>query len=104
MRVNLQLVIAQSIGLVLALMLALFLPAGTLTWLVGWLYLALFFGCFLGLNAWLFRHNPDLLQERLSFRRADQKGWDKVLFPVLLVLPFAWLAFISVDAAQFHWS
>jgi FtsH-binding integral membrane protein len=51
MRVNLQLLIAQSVGVFLALVLALFLPAGTLTWLVGWLYLVLFFGGYMGLNA-----------------------------------------------------
>jgi protein-S-isoprenylcysteine O-methyltransferase Ste14 len=104
MRVNAQLVVAQSIGLFLVLALALFAPAGTLTWVVGWLYLALFFGFFLGVNAWLYRHNPGLLQERLSLSRADQKGWDKALFPLLLVLPFAWLVFISMDAVRFHWS
>jgi protein-S-isoprenylcysteine O-methyltransferase Ste14 len=104
MRVSAHLVVAQSAGLLLALVLALFLPAGTLAWLVGWLYLMLFFGFFLGVNAWLYRHNPGLLQERLSLRRADQKGWDKRLFPLLLVLPFAWLVFIAADAVRFHWS
>ena len=104
MRVSTQLVVAQSAGLFLALALALFLPAGTLTWLVGWVYLMLFFGFFLGVNAWLYRHNPGLLQERLSLSRADQKAWDKRLFPLLLVLPFAWLVVISADAVRFHWS
>ena len=104
MRVNTKLLVAQSIGLFLALAPCLFAAAGTLTWPVGWLYLVLFFGFFLGINAWLYRHNPGLLQERLSLNRPDQKGWDKALFPLLVVLPFAWLGFISVDAARFHWS
>lgn len=103
MRVDAQLVVAQSVGLFLVLALALFVPAGTLTWLVGWLYLALFFGFFVSVNAWLYRHNPGLLQERLSLSRADQKGWDKALFPLLLVWLLAWLFFISVDV-RFHWS
>jgi protein-S-isoprenylcysteine O-methyltransferase Ste14 len=104
MRVNAKLVVAQSIGLFLALAVCLFAPAGTLSWPVGWLYLVLFFGFFLGINAWLYRHNPGLLEERSRLSRADQKGWDKTLFPLLLALVFAWLVFISVDAVRFHWS
>jgi protein-S-isoprenylcysteine O-methyltransferase Ste14 len=104
MRVNAQRVAAQCTGLFLALTLALFPAAGTLSWLAGWLYLLLFFGFYLGVTAWLYRHNPGLLQERLSLSRVDQKGWDKKLFPLLLVFPFVWLAFVSVDAVRFHWS
>jgi protein-S-isoprenylcysteine O-methyltransferase Ste14 len=104
MRVNARLLVAQSVALFLVLALALFLPAGTLAWPVGWLYLALFLGFYLGVNAWLYRHNPGLLEERSRLSRADQKGWDKVLFPVLLTLVLAWLVFISVDAVRFHWS
>jgi pyruvate,water dikinase len=40
----------------------------------------------------------------MSLTRPDQKGWDKLLFPVLLALPFAWLVFMSFDATRFHWS
>jgi len=104
MRINVKLLIIQSLGLFVIFALALFLPAGTLAWLADWIYLLLFFGFFLGLNAWLFRYNPGLLQERMSLSKPDQKGWDKVLFPILLVFPFAWLVFISFDAVRFHWS
>ncbi len=69
MRVHAQRVVAQSSGLFLALTLALFPAAATLSWLVGWLYVLLFFGFFLGVNAWLYPHNPGLLQERLSLSR-----------------------------------
>lgn len=104
MRVAARLLVAQSIALFLALALCLFVPAGTLTWHVGWLYLLLFSGFFLGINAWLSRHNPGLLEERSRLGRADQQGWDKALFPLLLALVFAWLVFISLDAVRFHWS
>jgi protein-S-isoprenylcysteine O-methyltransferase Ste14 len=97
-------VIAQTLGMFILFALALFLPAGSLTWLAGWVFLILFFGFFTIVNIWLFKHNPGLLQERMSLGRSDQKGWDKVLFPLLLALPFAWLAFIALDAVRFHWS
>ena len=84
--------------------LALFLPAGTLAWLAGWIFLVLFFGFLLAINCWLFRHNPGLLLERTRLGTSDQQGWDKVLFPVLLVFFFVWLIFMSLDAVRFHWS
>jgi protein-S-isoprenylcysteine O-methyltransferase Ste14 len=104
MVVNLKLLVSQIVGLFALVVLALFVPAGTITWLTGWLFLALFFGFFLAVETWLFRHNPGLLQERLHFRTSDQKGWDKIVFPLLGVFPLLWLMFISLDAARFHWS
>jgi protein-S-isoprenylcysteine O-methyltransferase Ste14 len=103
-QIDIKLLVLQTLGLFVALTLALFLPAGTIAWVAGWIYLVLFFGFFLGVNVWLARHNPELLQERMRLRRVDQKGWDKVFFPILLALPFAWLVFISFDAVRFHWS
>jgi protein-S-isoprenylcysteine O-methyltransferase Ste14 len=104
MQINVKLLVIQSLVLFVMIALALFLPAGTLAWLAGWIYLLLFFSFYLGVNAWLFRHNPSLLQERMSLSSMDQKPWDKVLFPILLAFPFAWLTFISFDAVRFHWS
>ena len=104
MRVNLTQVIKQSVGVFVAFALALFLPAGTLAWPAGWLFLVLFFGFYLGVTVWLFKHNPGLLQERMQLGSSDQKGWDKVLFPLLLAFPFVWLMVIAIDAVRFHWS
>jgi protein-S-isoprenylcysteine O-methyltransferase Ste14 len=96
--------IGQFIGCFIAFALALFLPAGTLAWGAAWLYLALFFGFYLALTIWLLRHNPALLQERLRLHTADQQGWDKLLFPLLLLCPFVWLSFLSLDTIHLHWS
>ena len=104
MVVNVKQVVGQFVGVVAAFALALFLPAGTFVWPAGWIFLALFLGFYLAVTLWLFRHNPGLLQERMHLRSSDQKGWDKVLFPLLLVFPFAWLMFMSLDAVRFHWS
>src|SRR5579863_68929 len=104
MRVDARPLVVQSIALFLALALALFAPAGTLVWPVGWLYLVLFLGFFLSVNGWLSRRNPGSLEERSRLSRADQQGWDKTLFPLLLVPVVAWLVFISADAVRLHWS
>jgi protein-S-isoprenylcysteine O-methyltransferase Ste14 len=104
MPVNVQQQVKQFVGYFVVFALALFLPAGTIGWLAGWVFLVLFFGFFLAVNLWLFRHNPGLLQERLRLGTSAQEGWDKVLFPVLLVFSLVWLIFMSLDAVRFHWS
>jgi protein-S-isoprenylcysteine O-methyltransferase Ste14 len=104
MHTNLKQQIGQFVGSFVAFALALFLPAGTLAWLAGWIFLALFFGFYLVVTVWLYRHNPGLLQERTRLGTPDQQGWDKLLFPLLLALPFAWLIFMSFDAVRLHWS
>ena len=100
----LKLLIGQTVAFFVLFALCLFLPAGSLTWPAGWVFLILFFGFFVGVNSWLLKHNPGLVEERLSLGRADQKGWDKVFFPLLLAASLAWLAFIAFDASRFHWS
>lgn len=104
MKVNLKLVIGQFVAFFAAFAVSLFLPAGTITWLAGWIYLAMFFGFFLAVNLWLYKHNPGLLQERTNLGRSDQKGWDKILFPLLLISPFAQLIVSALDAVRFHGS
>ena len=52
--------------------LALFLPAGTIAWPAGWIYLILLHGWML-VGIWLLlKYNPGLLQERLSLSQANQ--------------------------------
>lgn len=104
MPVNIKQQVGQFVGYFVAFGLALFLPAGTLAWLAGWIFLVLFFGFLFAINFWLFRHNSGLLQERMRLGTSDQQGWDKVLFPLLIVFFFVWLIFMSLDAARFHWS
>ncbi len=94
----------QTIITFLLFALALFIPAGSSRWLNGWIFLILFFGWFTLVNLWLLKHNPGLLEERFTLGRSDQKGWDKILFPFLLILSLAWLVFISLDATHSHWS
>ena len=107
MSLNIKLLATASGEFVVIFMLfalALFLPANTTAWLAGWIFLGMFFGFFLGIDVWLSRHNPGMLRERMRLGTSDQQGWDKLLFPLLQVLLFAWLILMSLDAARFHWS
>ncbi|HEV8392149.1 MAG TPA: isoprenylcysteine carboxylmethyltransferase family protein [Dongiaceae bacterium] len=65
----------------------LFIPAGTLAWTAGWVYLA------------------ELLAERMSpLIQREQKTWDKVLMTALIVLWCAWFVVMGLDAVRFGWS
>lgn len=104
MQLSAKSLVIQVAGFFMIFALALLIPAGTLAWLAGWIFLLLFCGFFLSIFFWLYRHNPELLRERMRLGTSDQQAWDKRLFPLLQVYLLAWLAFMSLDAARFHWS
>src|SRR5215207_631714 len=105
MQVNVKLLMGHSAVLFVLFALALFLPAGTIAWLAGWVFLGLlFFGFYLAVTVWLFQHNPGLVQERMRIGTSDQQGWDQVLFPLIFVLFFVWLILMALDAVRFQWS
>ncbi|MGA2091716.1 MAG: isoprenylcysteine carboxylmethyltransferase family protein [Endomicrobiales bacterium] len=82
----------------------LFLPAGTFTWIAGWVFLTTFFCCCTILIFWLIKHNPEILNERMGGFKPDQKNWDKVIIVLIFVLFIAWLISMPLDAVRFHWS
>ncbi len=85
--------------------LALFLAAGTFAWVSGWVFLVLFFGFTVTVTQWLLRHNPGLLQERMTgIGKPNQPLWDKVFFVAVEVFFLAWLVLMPLDAIRFHWS
>lgn len=58
----------------------LFIPAGTVGWLAGWVYIALLCGVTLLVVPMLARNDPELLKERMSSPiQRNQPLWDKVL-------------------------
>jgi len=82
-----------------------FLPAGTVGWLAGWVFVVLFWGFVLLVVRTLVRNNPDLLEERMySPIQRGQPLWDKVFLPVFLLLFIAWLVLMPLDAVRFVWS
>lgn len=105
MNVNIRMLVAEIVGLFLVFALALFLPAGTIDWIAGWCFLVLFFGFTIVMSLWLLRHDPGLLQERMTgLKRPDQKASDKVLMRLITICFIAWLVLMSLDAVRFHWS
>ena len=103
--VNVRMLLAEFIGLFVAFALAMFIPAGTLRWVAGWGFLLLFFGFVAIVSLWLLKHNPGLLQERMTgLRRRDQKKWDRVLMSLVYIFFILWLAIMPLDAVRFQLS
>lgn len=83
----------------------LFIPARTVGWVAGWVFVALLCGITLLVVRMLARNDPELLQERISSPiQRNQPLWDKVLLPVLMLLFIAWLILMPLDAVRFGWS
>jgi protein-S-isoprenylcysteine O-methyltransferase Ste14 len=98
-------IILQSLGFAVVLGLLLFLPAGTLAWPQGWVFLVLFCGCSFALGEWLKRADPALLAERMkSPFGADQKPRDRAVMAGILLSLVAWIVFMGLDARRFGWS
>jgi biotin transporter BioY len=83
----------------------LFITAGTIGWIAGWVFIALLCGVTLLTVRMLVRDDPELLRERMSSPvQRNQPLWDRVLLPVFLLLFVAWLILMSLDAVRFGWS
>ncbi|HEY7663030.1 MAG TPA: isoprenylcysteine carboxylmethyltransferase family protein [Xanthobacteraceae bacterium] len=81
----------------------LFLPAGTLRWAAGWIFLAESGGFGLAIGLWLARHDPALLAERMSMLvQPAQKRWDKAFMAAIVPLWAAWLALMALDAVRWR--
>jgi protein-S-isoprenylcysteine O-methyltransferase Ste14 len=88
----------------LLIALVLFLPAGTVLWPAGWIYLILLLGFSVVNIGLLFKSNPGLLEERLSLSQPNLKTSDKVLTAVNGLLYLVWFILMPLDAVRFHWS
>jgi protein-S-isoprenylcysteine O-methyltransferase Ste14 len=83
----------------------LFVPAGTLNWTGGWIFLIETAVTSIVLAVWLARHDPELLKERLrSPIQKEQATQDKIVTGLLLLLFFGWFVFMALDAVRFKWS
>ena len=97
--------IVQSVTGLALTGLILFVPAGTLAWPQGWVFLVLLFGCGLATDVWLLRRDPALLAARMkSPIAAGQTPRDRAVMTAILVCFIGWFAFMPLDARRFGWS
>jgi len=77
--------------------------AGRVDWLAAWLIVLLFTGHLVLSGWWLFRHDPELLKERLT-TASNVPHWDRLIARGnRIVLPI-FLATAALDAGRFGWS
>ena len=75
--------ILYAIGLPLALVALVFLPAGSIDWVPGWIFIAVLVAAF-GFSALLLaRVNPMIYRARSRFQPGTEK-WDLILLAVML--------------------
>jgi protein-S-isoprenylcysteine O-methyltransferase Ste14 len=83
---------------------ALFISAGTVQWLHGWLFLAVYLFFTLVAVAWLWRVNPEIFVARSRPTGEGTKGWDRVILVLVLASFVATLIVAGLDDGRFHWA
>ncbi|MGP0019853.1 MAG: methyltransferase family protein [Candidatus Sulfotelmatobacter sp.] len=83
---------------------SLFLAAGRLDWVRGWISVALFVVGMTAVKRIVQHYNPAVLKERAKWRRKDTKGFDKIFLAIYLPLYLIQPAIGGFDAVRYHWS
>jgi len=83
----------------------LFWAAGNWLWTQAWVFTAIFVLGSLGFGAWLIRRDPALLASRLApLPQPGQPLWDKIFLMTFILIWFAWLVLMGLDAQRWHTS
>ncbi len=90
------------VGGVLCYVLCLFVPAGTLAWIRGWLFLFVMIGTMISLFLYLRRVNPEVITARTTAHKGT-KRWDLFLMGILYPTMIAILILAALDDGRFHW-
>ena len=80
----------------------LFLPAGTLAWLRGWLFFLVVVATSVGITVYLRRVNPDVVAARVN-RHEGTKSWDRKLLAVFIPAFVSILPVAALDDGRYHW-
>ena len=83
---------------------AVFVAAGRIHWVRGWIWVATFAVGMGAAGALLKRKNPELMEARSHWLRKDAKLFDKIILSVFLPLTFLQPILAGLDAARFRWS
>jgi protein-S-isoprenylcysteine O-methyltransferase Ste14 len=81
----------------------LFVPAGTIWWPQAWVFLIELGISGVVISAWLYIHDPALLEQRMASPiQREQAGWDRIFMICMLVFFVAWLAIMGLDAVRYR--
>ncbi len=96
--------VAGFLFLMFILGLCIFLPAGTLSYWQGWVFLAVFAGCVILITAYLIRFDQRLLASRVQAGPTAETQKSQQLLQSLASLFFLALFIIPGLDYRFHWS
>lgn len=82
--------------------LCLFVPAGTMDWLRGWLLVFVFAASSTIVTLYLRRVNPEVIAARIN-RHEGSKRWDRVLIRIFMLFEASILIVAALDDGRFHW-
>ena len=95
--------ISYAICLPLALLMLVFLPAGSLGWRPGWIFIA-FLAISYGIAILIMRRvNPAIFRARSRFQTGT-KRWDLILVSLILLGMIAEIPLAALDAGRMAWS
>lgn len=98
-----QLIRSSATGTLVMLVL-LFIPAGTLNYWQGWLYMVVFIIASVAYTVYLAKHDPDLLKRRTEAGIAYEKEPEqKVIIFCLFIISIVLIVLAPLDV-RFHWS
>jgi len=83
---------------------ALFVSAGRLDWVRGWISVALWVGGMAAVGLIVHHYNARLLEVRGKWRRKDTKRFDKIFLAAYVPLVSIQPVVAGLDAVRFHWS
>ncbi len=89
---------------IIILGLLLFVPAGTLNWPNGWLFLGIFVVSIAVSIMYMARVNPEIFAARSRVAKPDTKSWDLLLIAASLGCFAAICIVAGLDDGRFHWS
>ena len=81
-----------------------FLGAGRVEWIRGWVYLAVFVTTSVIGSAVISRANPELLQERAKGIRKDTQTFDRKFYLMFMPLALTYPLIAGMDAGRFLWA
>jgi protein-S-isoprenylcysteine O-methyltransferase Ste14 len=90
------------LGIPLRFTLFLFLPAGTIAWTRGWLYVLVSLAATAAALGYLWRVNPEVVIAR-SHYHTGTKRWDKILLCFYIPAMLSILLVAGLDDGHFHW-
>ena len=91
-------------GFILLLAVSMFLPAGELAWVPGWVFLAAYTAMTIAAVAYLWHTNPEVVVARSTIQWQGQPAAQVVTVRLFYVLFVAIFPVAAVDAVRFHWS